>query len=42
MTKFNDEDLMFDDRAAAGFASVLVAITFILIFMGWLSQRQQV
>ena len=42
MTKFVAEDLMFDDRTAAGIASILVAITFILMFMGWLSQREQV
>jgi hypothetical protein len=42
MTKFTAEDLMFDDRTAAGIASVLVAITLVLMFMGWISQHGQV
>jgi hypothetical protein len=33
------EDLLFDDRTAAGIAAILVAITFVLMIMGWLSQR---
>lgn len=37
--KFTTEDLMFDDRTAAAIAAMLVAITFVLMIIGWISHN---